>query len=383
LPFIGPSARQDVMMIGISKPCRKKSCSAISRTVRCAESSLNSFRSKSPQVAPLYQFQDKGKFALVTFNNIYVDLPKAAFQLSDGTWAMPGLPVPDLGIWKEWVGSIRMEQLAKANLVLFVEQPSNNPENYDQDHIRLGDSLSRLFLLIHLRSGIEYDSADLLHGLSEENVPRIRHMGRFPPYYQSRGYRRAPITKEWLEDAVSLRTAVDAIEANKQEFRRVIRGLNTLTSGLKEQTGQERLHQFVRSLEALILPDTGSTRNQFAHRCQTFAGAGEDTRALLLEAFDMRSNTEHLHEWDKAVQNYPADQREDVCWQRTRQIEHLACNAFSHLLHDAALRDHFKTDDRIAAFWKMRDDERSSLWGQPLDITKEPLVTEWRRNDDV
>lgn len=159
------------------------------------------------------------------------------------------------------------------------------------------------------------------------------------------------------------------METNREEFRRVIRGLNTLSSGLREHMGQERLHQFVRSLEALILPDIGNTRNQFAHRCQTFTRASNDARATLLEVFDMRSNTENLHEWDKAVQKYPLDQREDVCWQRTRQIEHLAANAYSRLLRDAALREHFRTNDTIAAFWKMQDAQRQSLWGQPLDIT--------------
>jgi hypothetical protein len=44
---------------------------------------------------------------------------------------MPGVPVPDLGVWKEWIGSIRMERLGRANLVLFVEEPSNNPEILD------------------------------------------------------------------------------------------------------------------------------------------------------------------------------------------------------------------------------------------------------------
>lgn len=316
-----------------------------------------------------YQFQDKGKFAFLTFNNIYVNLPAEAFRLSDGTWAMPGLPVPELGIWKEWVGSIRMERLGKANLVLFVEEPSDNPEILDHVHKRLGDDLSRLFYLVHLRSGIEYESADLLCGSSEQGVPRIRQMSQLPTYYQSKGYTRAPIAEEWLEGSISLRTGSLAMETNREEFRRVIRGLNTLSSGLKEHTGQERLHQFVRSLEALILPDIGSTRTQFAHRCQTFTRASNDARATLLEVFDMRSNTEHLHEWDKAVQKYPLDQREDVCWQRTRQIEHLAANTYSRLLRDAALREHFRTNDTIAAFWKMQDAQRQSLWGQPLDIT--------------
>lgn len=297
-----------------------------------------------------FQFQNKSKFALLTVNNIYVDLPRSAFQFSDGTWVMPGVPVPDLGIWKQWIGSIRMERLGNANLVLFVEEPSDNPEILDAVHQRLENDLSRLFYLLHLRSGVECaEGADLLCGSSEQGVPGIRQMSQMPTFFQSKGHRRSPINKEWLEEGIILRAGVMAMEANKTEFRRVIRGLNTLFNGLKE-TGQDRLHQFVRSLEALILPDIGSTKNQFSHRCQTFARAGNDTRSILQEAFDMRSDTEHLHEWDKAVQSYPANQREDVCWHRTRQIEQLASDAYSRLLRGAALREHFRTDATIADF---------------------------------
>lgn len=341
-----------------------------------------------------YKFQNKGKFALLTFNNIHVEFPPLpnapngpdarpgrqweAFRLSDGTWAMPGVPVPDLGIWKEWIGSIRIEQLEKANLVLFVEEPSDNPEVLDDVHYRLKNGLSWLFYLVHFRSGIACESADLLCGSSEQGVPRIRQMSRPPTFHQSRGYRRAPITKDWLEDAIALRAGLVSLQSNLAEFQRTIRGLNILFNGL-QQTGQDRLHQFVRSLEALILPDIGQTGKQFAHRCQTFARAGDDTRALLLETFAMRSDTEHVQPWDRAVQGYPADQREDVCWQRTRQIEHLACDAYSRLLRDAALRDHFRTNDVLAAFWKMPDDQRRALWGKPLDIAQEPFVQNYDR----
>ncbi len=328
-----------------------------------------------------YKFQNKGKFALLTVNNVYTDLPPDAFQLSDGFWVMSGVPVPNFGIWKEWIGSIRMERLAKANLVLFVDEPSDNPEIVDAVHQRLGDGLSRLFYLVHLRSGIECESADLLCGSSEQGVPGIRQMSQPPTFYPSKGYRRTPITKEWLEDALALHAGTLAIEANKAEFRRVIRGLNTLFNGL-QQTGQDRLHQFVRSLEALILPDIGKTKKQFTRRCQTFAPERTDTQSLLQEAFDMRSDTEHLHQWDEAVQDYPADQREDVGWHRTRQIEHLACDAYSRVLRAPPLREHFRTDAAIAAFWKLPDDQRRALWGKPLDIARETLVQkydQWNR----
>jgi hypothetical protein len=329
-----------------------------------------------------YQFQKKSKFALLTVNNVYTDLPPAAFQLSDGTWVMPAVPVPDLGIWKDWIGSIRMERLGRANLVLFVEEPSHNPEIVDEVHQRLDKALSDLFYMLHLRTGIEVaEGADLLCGSSVNGVPGIRQMSQMPAFYQSKGWKRAPITAAWLEEGLALRAGVAAMDADKTQFRRVVRGLVTLFKGLQE-TAQDRLHQFVRSLEALILPDIGSTQKQFAHRCQTFARAGDDTRTLLLEAFDMRSDTEHLNPWDEAVQGYPADQREDVCWHRTRQIEHLACDAYSRLLRDAALRDHFRTEAAIAAFWKLPDDQRRALWGKPLDITREPLVQkydQWER----
>lgn len=328
-----------------------------------------------PRVA--YQFQNGSKFALQTFNNVYVDLPASGFRLSDGTWAMPRVPVPDLGVWKEWIGSIGMDRLEKANLVLFVEEPYGNPEVLDEVHKRLGDDLSRLFYLTHLRSGIECESSDLLRGSSEKGVQSIRQMDKLPDFFQSKGYRRMPITKESLEDALALRAGVMAMEANKAEFRRTMRGMNTLFNGLQQHTGQDRLHQFVRSLEALILPDIGSTRKQFAYRCQTFAGANCDTQTLLKEAFDMRSDTEHLNPWEEAVQIYPEYLREDVCWRRTRQLEHLACYAYLRILRDAAVRKHFRTDAAIAAFWNLPDDQRLSLWGEPLDIAREPLVQKY------
>ena len=326
-----------------------------------------------------HQFQEKSKFALLTVNNVYTDLPTSAFQLCDGTWIMPGVPVPDLGIWKKWLGSFRLEHLGRANLVLLVEEPSDYPWVLDAVHQRLSDDLGLLFYMLHLRVGIEIsedDGADLLGGSSVNGVPEIRQVSQMPRFYRSKGREGAPITQDWLEDSLALRDAVAAMKAEKTQFMRVIRGLNTLFKGLKEETGEDRLHQFVRSLEALILPKINATTRQFAHRCQTFARAGNATHNLLLEAYAMRSATEHLNPWDTAVQSYPQNQREAVGWQRTRQIEHLACDAYSRILRDPDLREHFRTEDAIAAFWKLTDGQRSELWGTPLDIAQEPLIQE-------
>jgi hypothetical protein len=48
----------------------------------------------------LHPFQTKSKFAMLTVNNVYTDLPAAAFQLSDGTWVMPASGfAPFLPLW--------------------------------------------------------------------------------------------------------------------------------------------------------------------------------------------------------------------------------------------------------------------------------------------
>ncbi len=68
---------------------------------------------------------------------------------------MSGVPVADLGIWKEWIGTIRTERLKRANLVLLAEEQSDNPEILDEVHQRLSKALSDLFYTLHLRPGIE------------------------------------------------------------------------------------------------------------------------------------------------------------------------------------------------------------------------------------
>lgn len=326
----------------------------------------------------VHRFQEKSLFALIAVNNAYTDLPDQHFRLSDETWILPRVPdAGGLSTWKTWLGSLRLERLHRANLVLLVEKPSEIPEILGAGHQHLSHDLGLLYWMLHLGFGIEiFDDtgADRLVGSSVGGVAEVRQVDQMPTFCRSRGSPKVPITRNWLEDSLLLRASFVEMEAKKTQFRRLIRGMSTLFKGLREETGQDRLHQFVRSLEALILPQKGRTRRQFAHRCQTFTCAGVDISALLLEAFDMRSATEHLNRWDEPVRSYSVSEREEVCWKRTRQIERLACDAYSRLLRDRDLRKHFRTDDEIERFWKLPYSQRCELWGTPLDIEQDLAV---------
>ncbi len=156
-----------------------------------------------------------------------------------------------------------------------------------------------------------------------------------------------------------------------QKFSRFIRGANVLMEGLHQYYGQERLHQCVRALEALILPKTGSTRKQFVHRCQTFTWANQDHIDILLELFEMRSAVEHLHEAYGALQQHYPDVATQitVSERRTRQVEALATSVYRRVLEEPSIRTHFETDASIAAFWKLLDHERKAIWDAAFDLT--------------
>ena len=120
--------------------------------------------------------------------------------------------------------------------------PSDNPKSFDDAHQRLTKDLCWLFQMLHLRAGIETDSADLLCGSSVNGIPDIRQMSPMPTFCQSTGNTRAPITRSWIEDGLLLVKETRQWRLIKKQFRRVIRGLNTLFKGIKE-TGQESARQ--------------------------------------------------------------------------------------------------------------------------------------------
>ena len=165
------------------------------------------------------------------------------------------------------------------------------------------------------------------------------------------------------------------MESDKTQCRRIIRGLNALLKGKKEEAGPDRLHQSVRSLEALIRPEPGKTEKQFGRRSQTFHNAGDDTRTLFSEASGLRSATAHLNRWHEAMKSDRKGEREAICWQRTLQMERPACDGYSRLLRNRALRDHFRTEEAIAMFWRLPNGRRCDLRGTRLDLA---IADQWQ-----
>jgi hypothetical protein len=333
-------------------------------------------------------FHEGEKFGVLAIEGVYSTIPEdAAVQLSDGTWGHTRLPVEIGSHWREWIGTLRLERLQNSKVILFRSEPSANPQILDGQHQQLGRHLSVIFRTLQLSGVLECDGARLLLGSFYDGDSQVRQMSEPELFSHTKGYTRTPLTPNRLEQATRFRQVFAGLESLRSSFEHVFRGFNVLMDGLKQTYAQERIHQFVRSLEALILPEPGQTRTQFVHRCQTFAKAGTATRTILEEAFDLRSDTEHLHPWDRSLQSYPANEREHVVLQRTRQLQGLACFAYSQILVNDSIREHFRNEAEQSNFWsQINDASRRAAWGPAIRPRERSLGPELRpvgKSDNV
>ncbi len=327
------------------------------------------------------------KFAILVVNLVRVDVPEN-LVLQDGTRVLRAWPLAVNSPWKEWLGSNTLGKLQSCNLFLLRTATTGWPMgqlNVSGDAIstRLQAEVGRLFAMLRLLGTIEYDEAFVLSGYVENGDPVCRHFGRTERFQITRGY------LPWVIREADLRTAVQLCQAYSvlpgfpgSKGWRFGRGCAALKAALEQFYASDRLHGFVRSLEALILPAPGRTEKDFVSRCALIAGpkaAEAAVRAVMLEAYRMRCDIEHMHDWDRSLERYAPADREKIALWRTRQMEALACAAYRAIILDPRLEIHFRDDASIAAFWKKSDDEIRAAFGDISDITQLKIVNNWEQ----
>jgi hypothetical protein len=313
---------------------------------------------------PLF-LRDGEKFSIIAFVRC-VSTVTSRHDLAGGSIVLPGVgPLVD-DWWKCQIGEIQYNQLQECDLALVRRQPSEHKDLLDHENATLYKELYTLFNLLHISGVPNYDKAFALNGSVTGGRLDVRQVGpcrRFRPTF---GSPASPVTPERLQEAA--RVSEVWREMRDPDYARFKRGLFVLLDGLCQEFARDRLHQYVRALEALIVPEQGKTKKQFVHRCQTFGGNHQDVATLLSEAFDMRSDVQHLHAWDRSLAGCPIPDRQSLAMKRTRQMEGLACAAYRRILSETLVRHHFQSDEAIARFWALPDEKRRSNWGAPFDV---------------
>jgi len=331
-----------------------------------------------PQALESFVLNEGEKFAYLLLSNVYVDFPAGLpTRLSDKTWVFDTYPTSADSYWEKFLGTIRFQEIQEANFVL-ARTRAADPHLLTIDDYKLREGPANVHAFLQLGGVVEHKAASLVVGSLSGGTAFVRQVSAIEKYKPTRGYSREPVTLSKLEQAAYLASVYETLRVPQGTYVRFRRGLNILLDGLRQENGQERLHQFVRALEALVLPEIGNTKRQFVHRCQTFAVASPDSSDALDQAFDLRSDAEHVHEWNRSIRAASPEDTENIALWRTRQMERLACFAYSRILTEPDILKHFANDTTLAAFWETHDDAtRVQLWGGRLELSAIPMVRKY------
>jgi hypothetical protein len=265
--------------------------------------------------------------------------------------------------WERMLGSISARHYAQSTLFLW------SSSNYERDHRcekRVHDAVRALYLGL-LMQGVPTMSSILFtagKGMS------------LPPEIDSVSYwnvpRRGPrdfgvrVTEETLRQAAAVAEGLawlypgEAFDYLEKPIP-LRRGFHAWRRAFDEPDTGSRLHQFVRSIEALVQPRALRGASQFAHRCQTFAGPPPKRRETLTMLYRLRSANEHMRDLLPVLGD--VGDPDKVLALRCLEAETLASGVYARVLTDRVVLQHFVSDSAIHQFWRKSDGERRQAWG--------------------
>jgi hypothetical protein len=144
---------------------------------------------------------------------------------------------------------------------------------------------------------------------------------------------------------------------------RLHRSLHVYTEARTTGDILDRLHQYSRCIDGVILPDAGKTKQQFRSRTELFIGPRHHD--LMGEIYDVRSAVEHLHE-NRYLDGFDRDTRLDLL-RKEAIAEHIARTALARIIGDSTLWSHFANTPALARFWALSPVERQKIWGSIID----------------
>ena len=309
---------------------------------------------------------DGEKYALLGLSVKVTEPDFAKLDLSPNFQIIGGndFKVPDE--WREWLGSIRVEEVEACDLFIVAKIKSKTPDILDGENIQLngrvwrfycGLLLSSKFSTAHkpvVLSGSCRDGEVGLRQIQDLDVPIANDFRPYPD-----------VTPANLREAAAIADRVERLFATRQgsnrwRFNRVLQlYIQTRT----ERDNLERIHQYARCIDGFVTTEKGQGEKKFKSRTELFIGPRH--HVLMGEIYDVRSSVEHLHE-DRYLDPLKRETQIDLT-KKEAVIEHIARKTLARIILNDALWQHFTNKAALADFWKKPAAERQAIWGDPID----------------
>ncbi|HXX13944.1 MAG TPA: hypothetical protein VEJ47_03485 [Candidatus Eremiobacteraceae bacterium] len=270
--------------------------------------------------------------------------------------------------WRTWLGSIQTQQLSMTSLAVLSHQPSATVGIIDDENEALKRQCLSFIYALFIAEVFHYDGGLVLSGSNEDGAAKFRQASRLEPLIRPNGVSTVRIDEALIRRSAAIAAGMRSVHTPGQQQQRLHRGFHSWIRGVMEYYGDERLHQFVRAVEAIVKPEIGRTKKQFMDRCKVFVGDLAATLTLLREIYELRSLAEHLHPFDRALTAYPQDQHERIALLRGYQAQLLASHVYERIFSTPDLQRLFATEAAIDAFWGLSRSEQINAWGPPIDL---------------
>jgi hypothetical protein len=271
--------------------------------------------------------------------------------------------------WREWLGTIRTAEVEDSNLFLLSKMRSQAPEILDAETLELKRHALHFYTGLVLASPLAPAHRPvMLVGYRQNGEINVRSQDVYEPTIPSIVRHYPPVTLAELQLAAKIATQIAAIEAAAPVSGghwRLFRVLHLYLKARAIQDNMDRLHQYCRCIEGLIVPDIGKTKKQFKSRTELFIGPNHND--MMGATYDVRSDVEHLHE-NKHLEVFDRNARLELV-KKLEMMELIARDALVRIVLDRSLWPHFADTPALQAFWALDDQRRRVLWGATINPT--------------
>lgn len=308
---------------------------------------------------------DGEKYALIGMA-VKVEEPIPLHEARPGFWVTAEVTFPLPAHWQEWLGTIRSEELTGFNLFLLSKCRSAAPDIIDNDDKGLEQRVGHFYTGLMLASPFAPAHAPvMLSGARRDGEIGIRSQHDLHALIPRAFHPFPPILLKEIEQAARVAESIGAIGVVNIDggHWRFFRTLDLYIRARTISDNLERLHQYCRCIDGLILPKAGETKRQFKSRTELFIGPHHHD--MMGEMYDVRSAVEHLHE-NQYLETFDREIRLDLL-KKEAIAEYIARIALAQILSDRNLWIYFANTTGLAKFWALPDTERRRIWGPPIN----------------
>ena len=272
--------------------------------------------------------------------------------------------IPDQ--WREWLGSIRVEEVEACDLFIAAKLASSAPGVLDAENQLLTHRLWGFYRGLLLSSTFATAHKPvILTGSCEDGEIGLRQQQDLDPPVPNDFHPYPEVTRDQFELAARMAGQLERMAATRQgsnrwRFNRV---LHLYSQTRAEHDLLQRIHQYTRCIDGFVTTEKGQGEKKFKSRTELFIGPRHHD--LMGEIYEVRSSVEHLHE-DRYLDPLKREMQIDLT-KKEAVIKHMARTTLARVVMSDTLWPYFTNKAALAEFWAKTAGERQTIWGDPID----------------